>query len=198
MSIAGAVLASPALAGPEGGVVVEGEATITYGENSIVIQQNSDRVIIEWQSFDVGANESVNFIQPSELAAALNRVLSGEASVILGSLTANGQITLVNPAGTFGAFMNIDVAAITATTLDIINTNFMAGDLVFDQYDDRFADASVTNDGTITVGDRGLAPWWRRGWRTTASSRRVPCGGAGVGHGGDDRLLRRRSGQLSR
>ncbi|MEZ5668476.1 MAG: filamentous hemagglutinin N-terminal domain-containing protein [Alphaproteobacteria bacterium] len=153
-----ALAAGPALAGPEGGVVIEGDATITYGTNTVTIEQNSERVIIEWQSFDVGANESVNFIQPSELAAALNRVLSGEASVILGSLTANGQITLVNPAGiAFGASANIDVAAITATTLDIINTNFMAGDLVFDQYDDRFADASVTNDGTITVGDRGLA-----------------------------------------
>ncbi|MEZ5670560.1 MAG: filamentous hemagglutinin N-terminal domain-containing protein [Alphaproteobacteria bacterium] len=84
LSIVGAsILPVPALALPQDGNVIEGDATITYGENSIVIQQNSDRVIIEWQSFDVGANESVNFIQPSELAAALNRVLSGEASVIL-------------------------------------------------------------------------------------------------------------------
>ncbi len=149
---------SIALALPQDGNVVEGQAEIIYGSNSVEIVQGSDRVIIEWSSFDVGVDESVNFVQPSQLASALNRVLSGQSSAILGSLTGNGQITIVNPAGIhFGATANVDVAAITATTIDIINANFMANNLAFDQFNDDFANATVTNDGSITVQDSGLA-----------------------------------------
>ncbi len=149
---------SIALALPQDGTVVEGQAEIIYGSNSVEIVQGSDRVIIEWSSFDVGVDESVNFVQPSQLASALNRVLSGQSSAILGSLTGNGQITIVNPAGIhFGATANVDVAAITATTIDIINANFMANNLAFDQFNDDFANATVTNDGSITVQDSGLA-----------------------------------------
>ncbi len=158
-AVAGAIAApSIALALPQDGNVVEGQAEIIYGSNSVEIVQGSDRVIIEWSSFDVGVDESVNFVQPSQLASALNRVLSGQSSAILGSLTGNGQITIVNPAGIhFGATANVDVAAITATTIDIINANFMANNLAFDQFNDDFANATVTNDGSITVQDSGLA-----------------------------------------
>ena len=158
-AMVGASLAAsnPAYALPQGGSVVEGDATITYGENSVTIAQNSAHVIIEWDSFDTAAGESVHFDQ-AEFMAALNRILSGQATRFDGALTGAGSITIVNQAGiAFGAGANIDVGAITATTLDIINSNFMADNLVFDQYDSAFADASVTNDGTITVADQGLA-----------------------------------------
>src|SRR5690606_15553948 len=83
---------------------------------------------------------------------------SGEVTRFDGTLTGAGHITIVNRAGiAFGSTANIDVGAITATTLDIINANFMADRLVFDQYDPAFADASVTNAGRITVADQGLA-----------------------------------------
>ncbi|MGF1627372.1 MAG: filamentous hemagglutinin N-terminal domain-containing protein, partial [Alphaproteobacteria bacterium] len=155
--VGSSLLSSAAYALPQGGTVIEGDATISYGENSVVINQGSSHVIIEWQSFDIAAHESVHFDQAAFMAA-LNRVLSGEASVILGSLTGAGSITLVNPAGiAFGAGAHVDVGAITASTLDILNQNFMADQLVFDQYDPNFATASVTNAGTITVADQGLA-----------------------------------------
>jgi filamentous hemagglutinin family protein len=154
---ASSLLPGVAWALPQGGTVVEGDATIAYGEDSVTITQGSSHVIIEWDSFDIGANESVHFDQAAFMAA-LNRVLSGEASQILGSLTGAGSITIVNQAGiAFGAGANVDVGAITATTLDILNANFMADNLVFDQYDPAFATASVTNAGTITVADQGLA-----------------------------------------
>ena len=157
-AVVGAMAPSFALAGPQDGVVVEGQAEIVYGTNTVEIIQGSDRVIIEWSSFDVGVDESVNFVQPSHLSSALNRVLSGQPSAILGSLTGNGQITIVNPAGIhFGATAHVDVAAITATTIDIINANFMANNLAFDQFNDQFANATVTNDGSISVADSGLA-----------------------------------------
>ncbi len=147
--------ADPAWALPTDGTVVEGQAEIIYGADSVTIQQGSDRVIIEWQTFDVGAHESVNFIQPHELAAALNRVLSGDASQILGSLSANGQVFISNPAGVvFGPDANVDVQSIVATSLDIMNDRFMAGgELVFDIAGDPTA--VIENRGTINAS--GLA-----------------------------------------
>ncbi len=147
--------ADPAWALPTDGTVVEGQAEIIYGQDSVTIQQGSDRVIIEWQTFDVGSHESVTFIQPHELAAALNRVLSGDASQILGSLSANGQVFISNPAGVvFGPDANVDVASIVATSLDIMNDRFMAGGrLEFDIAGDPTA--VVENRGTINAS--GLA-----------------------------------------
>jgi filamentous hemagglutinin family protein len=155
--VASTLMSSVAWALPQGGTVVEGDATIAYGESSVTITQGSSHVIIEWESFDTAAGESVHFDQAAFMAA-LNRVLSGEATQFLGSLTGAGSITIVNQAGiAFGPGSNVDVGAITATTLDILNANFMADQLVFDQYDPAFATASVTNAGTITVADKGLA-----------------------------------------
>ncbi|MEZ5666489.1 MAG: filamentous hemagglutinin N-terminal domain-containing protein [Alphaproteobacteria bacterium] len=89
--------------------------------------------------------------------------------MILGSLSGAGSITLVNPAGiSFGASATVDVGAITATTLDILNSRFMADELVFDGYNDRFATASVINDGTITWRTRAWRRWLCLAWQTTA------------------------------
>ncbi len=147
--------ASPTWALPTDGAVVEGQAEIEYGAESVTIRQGSDRVIIEWQTFEVAANERVTFVQPHALAAALNRVLSGEASEILGSLSSNGQIFISNPAGVvFGPDAEIDVASIVATSLDIMDDRFMVGGrLEFDIAGDPTA--VVENRGTINAS--GLA-----------------------------------------
>ena len=76
---------------PQGGQVAAGSATITSGVNATDINQASQRSVINWNGFEVGANESVNFYQPSQTAIALNRI-SGGASQINGSINANGQV----------------------------------------------------------------------------------------------------------
>ena len=139
---------------PTAGNVVDGSANIVYGDNSVVIEQGSDRVIIEWESFDIGVGEVVNFVQPSDFASALNRVLNGGTTEILGALSANGQIVISNPAGiNFGASAQVDVGSIVATSLDIMNDRFMAGEMVFDRPGN--ADAVVENHGSINAS--GLA-----------------------------------------
>ncbi|WP_026186238.1 filamentous hemagglutinin N-terminal domain-containing protein [Thioalkalivibrio thiocyanodenitrificans] len=118
-----------ALADPVGGNVVRGEAVITRPDQSTtLIDQSSQRAVIDWQSFNIGAGELVRFIQPGRDAATLNRVTGGSASEILGALEANGQVFLVNPQGIlFGAGARVDVHGLVATTLDIDNDAFMAG-----------------------------------------------------------------------
>src|SRR5690348_4013033 len=82
-------------ANPQGGQVRAGGATITSTPGRTEINQSSDRVIIDWQGFSIGANEITRFNQPGSGAAALNRVTGGNPSEILGQLQANGKILLI-------------------------------------------------------------------------------------------------------
>src|ERR1043165_3030687 len=146
---------SPAWANPQGGTVRAGSATVTSSGGRTEINQSSDRVIIDWQGFSIGANEITRFNQPSSGAAALNRVTGGDPSQILGQLQANGKILLINPNGIlFGAGSKIDVAGLVATTANIANDDFMAKRLSFAQPGN--GNAAVVNRGTITVKEGGL------------------------------------------
>ena len=118
----------------------------------MVITQTTANVAINWQRFDVRAGESVTFVQPSSSAVALNRVIGADPSTILGSLSANGNVFLVNPNGIlFGRGASVNVGGLVASTLAIGDADFMARDY-------RFAgngSGSVSNAGTIQARDGG-------------------------------------------
>jgi filamentous hemagglutinin family protein len=147
---------SLAHANPQGGVVTQGAATITQPDaKTVQVNQSSNRAVIDWRSFSIAADETTRFVQPSSSAIALNRVTGDQVSQILGKLQANGQIILVNPNGiVFGADSKIDVAALVASTANIKNENFMAGNLRFDI--PGKVNAQIINQGTITAADGGL------------------------------------------
>src|SRR4029077_9561949 len=86
--------ALPALAGPNGGVVVGGSATIQrQGSANVTVNQFSDKAIINWNLFNIGVGEKTTFNQPNSNSIALNRVVGGLGpSEILGTLTANGKV----------------------------------------------------------------------------------------------------------
>ena len=145
-----------ALAQPSGGNVVAGQGSITQNGTHTQIDQGSGRLIIEWDSFDTSAQDTVRFVQPGRDAIALNRVLSGQATQFDGSLFANGNVIIVNGAGIhFGATSIVDVGGLIASTSDITNSNFLSDRFIFDQ--PGLSDAMVTNAGTITARDAGLA-----------------------------------------
>jgi hypothetical protein len=57
--------AAPAAAGPQGPTVVGGAATVQgQGGPAVVVNQSSSSAIINWNTFNIGANESVRFNQP--------------------------------------------------------------------------------------------------------------------------------------
>jgi len=149
---------TPALSNPEGGQAVAGSASIVQSSPSrLDVIQHSERAIIDWRKFSIDPSEHTNFQQPSASAAALNRVTGGDASSILGRLTANGQVFLVNPNGVFfGRGSQVDVAGLVATTADIRNQNFLDGRYVFDQPSDK-PNALVVNQGHIEVAENGFA-----------------------------------------
>ncbi len=117
---------------PTGGNVVAGTATISQSANAVNIQQSSNRAIINWNSFNVGANAQVNFNQPNSSAVTLNRVTGATPSQIDGVIRANGQVIFSNPNGiTFGKGAQVDAGAVIATTMDISNKDFMDGKSTF-------------------------------------------------------------------
>src|SRR3982751_3149466 len=78
---------------PEGAQVVAGQASVsTPSANALVVNQASDKAVLSWQSFNIGAGQSMQFVQPGAASVALNRVIGNSASSIFGSLNANGQV----------------------------------------------------------------------------------------------------------
>ncbi len=140
--------ASPIRANPMGESVVTGSASFETNGSTLQIV-TSDRVIINWQDFSIGSGELTRLIQPSSSSAALNRVVSGNLSSILGNLEANGQVYLINPNGILiGSGARINVGTFTASTLDIADAEFMGGgDLSFS----GASTAAIENFGTINA-----------------------------------------------
>jgi filamentous hemagglutinin family protein len=154
MTAIAAALALPrfALANPTGGVVVGGAATISSTGSVTNVVQSTNRAIINWQTFSIATGETVNFLQPSALSVTLNRVIGNEQSIIAGALNANGRVFLVNSAGVlFTKDAQVNVGGLVASTLDISNSNFMAGNYTFS----GSSSASVVNRGTLNAADGG-------------------------------------------
>ena len=147
-----------AAAGPEGGTVVGGAATIQgQGGPAVIVNQSTSSAVINWNTFNIRANESVRFNQPSASSVALNRVTGGLGpSEIMGSLTANGRVFIINRDGIlFGPGSVVNTAGFLATTNDIKNADFMAGRYNFNI--PGRPDASIVNQGRITATSGGFA-----------------------------------------
>lgn len=106
---------------PTGEQVNPADATISRSADGTTmnINQHVDRVSIDWTSFSIGANETVNFNQPNADSIALNRVIGTDAPVseIYGHLNANGKVFLINQSGIlFAEGASINVSGLVAST----------------------------------------------------------------------------------
>lgn len=147
-------LAGPALANPNGATVVSGSATISSAGNTLTIT-NTPNAIINWQDFSIGVNETTRFIQQSATSAVLNRITGGNPSQILGTLQSNGRVFLINPAGImFGKDAVVDVAGLVASTLNITDTDFLAGKHIYNA--NTVNAGNVTNAGQIRTPSGGF------------------------------------------
>ena len=137
---------------PEGGVISSGQGNIEALASGLTVNQASDWMSVDWQSFSIGENRNVNFSQPNASSVALNRVVGGNPSEILGGLTANGRVFLVNPAGiTFGAGAEVNVGSLVASTLDVVSADQGRGSFKLQGVSDR----AVVNRGQINARDGG-------------------------------------------
>ena len=60
---------------------------------------NSGNNILGYDSFNISAGDTAYFVRPSGIASVLNRINSDTPSQILGTLSSNGIVYLVNPSG---------------------------------------------------------------------------------------------------
>ncbi|EAX3659026.1 filamentous hemagglutinin N-terminal domain-containing protein [Salmonella enterica] len=139
---------------PTGGQVVAGSGSISSAGSRMTVQQHSDRMVATWSTFDIGKGQTVEFVQPGQAAVALNRVTGGRESQIMGTLKANGQVMLVNPAGVlFGQGAQVNTAGLVATTKNISNEDFLRGTYRFSG--GAAAGAEVVNQGSLTTTAQG-------------------------------------------
>jgi filamentous hemagglutinin len=132
---AGAVLPVPCAVGACGSsgpskFVTAGAATAVATQNSLTVSQTSNSAVLNWSSFDIGANGSVLFKQPGASAIALNRIFEGSPSQIFGKLDANGQVYLLNLNGfLFGSTATVNVGSLLVSSLplSLTDANFANG-----------------------------------------------------------------------
>ncbi|MGY4675384.1 two-partner secretion domain-containing protein [Ursidibacter arcticus] len=143
---------------PIGENITHGTATIERSNNAMTINQSSNVVSIDWNSFDIGAQNSVEFKQPTSLSIAHNRVTGGNASEIQGKLTANGRVFLSNPNGViFSKTAEVNVGALLATTKELENTQSNLEQKNFRFIRKKADEGEVKNQGKITVnGQNGF------------------------------------------
>ncbi|HDL6958134.1 TPA: filamentous hemagglutinin N-terminal domain-containing protein [Yersinia enterocolitica] len=120
------VFALPSL--PVNGNIVFGQGNMDVNNTTLTVTQQSDKLAINWGSFDIAQGNNVIYNQPGQQSIALNRVIGRDASQIYGNLKANGQVFLLNPNGIlFGKGAQVDVGALVASTKSMSNHDFISG-----------------------------------------------------------------------
>ncbi|HIB1519979.1 TPA: filamentous hemagglutinin N-terminal domain-containing protein [Salmonella enterica subsp. enterica serovar Muenchen] len=148
----GMALANPDL--PTGGQIVGGQGSISTSGNQMTIHQQTQNMATNWHSFDIGKNNTVQFVQPDSSSVALNRVTGGSGSQIMGTLKANGQVFILNPNGVlFGKDARVNVAGLVASTKNINTADFMKGQYTLSGSGNP--GAQVVNQGSLTTSKGG-------------------------------------------
>jgi filamentous hemagglutinin family protein len=139
-------------ANPAGEQVVGGAATFQRDGNKLTVNQATDRLAVNWQSFNIGAGETTHFNMPSSTSAALNRVIGGNPTSIYGSLSANGILYLINPSGILvGPGGTVNAASFMASTLDVSTEQFMNAKSGAGMSFVGTSGESIINQGNITA-----------------------------------------------
>ncbi|MCK6454806.1 MAG: filamentous hemagglutinin N-terminal domain-containing protein, partial [Alphaproteobacteria bacterium] len=102
----------------------------------MTIRQESQKAVLNWNSFDIDRGHSVTFSHPSASAATLNKIGGADPSVIRGMLKAvardtggtGGTIYLINRNGIlFAEGAQVNVGGLTASALDVADDVFENG-----------------------------------------------------------------------
>ena len=154
LSLSGTVSALDPGALPTKGKITSGNGSISTSGSKMTVKQTTPNMIANWRTFNIGTKASVTFKQPSSSATALNKIYDQNPSQILGKLSSNGNIYLINPSGiVFGEGSQINVGGLVASSLNISDSNFLAGKYVFTNNGKA---GSVLNQGNINAINGGV------------------------------------------
>jgi len=147
------LLPGVAAAEPRGGEVISGDATVTQTGNDTLIETTTHRTRMRWQGFDIAVDESVHVQQPNTRSTLVNQVNDASVTTIDGSLTSNGRVWILNPAGVyFGGTAIVEVAGLVAAAGAITDEAYVIGARHFHELQ-----GDVVNHGEIRAGDGGVA-----------------------------------------
>ncbi|EJB6532818.1 filamentous hemagglutinin N-terminal domain-containing protein, partial [Salmonella enterica] len=139
---------------PTGGQIVGGQGSISTSGSQMTIHQQTQNMATNWHSFDIGRNNTVQFVQPDSSAVALNRVTGASGSQIMGTLKANGQVFILNPNGVlFGKGARVNVGGLVASTKNLSTADFMNGQYTLSGSGNP--GAQVVNQGSLTTSKGG-------------------------------------------
>ena len=137
---------------PTGGEISSGIGAITQSDATTTVTQSSQQLSLDWQSFNILAHETVNFVQPSSTSVAVNRILDTNGTRILGQLNATGQLYLINPNGIlFGQGSQVSASGLIASALDLNNADFSGNSQTFSGN----GSGGVINQGNLIAGNHG-------------------------------------------
>ena len=128
--------------------------------NLVTIKQTDQQAVLNWKTFNVGRNTTVNFDQSAGGSdtgkwIAFNKVTdpSGQPSKILGSIKADGQVYIINGNGIiFGAGSQVNTHTLVASALPI-NDNLISRGLL-NNPDAQFLFSSTA----LAAGSKGPTP----------------------------------------
>ena len=137
-----------------------GQANAVINDHVMTINQITDKATIDWKSFNIDKGYTVNFVQPSSASVALNNIHQGDASQIMGSITANGQVYLFNQNGfIFGKDSVVDTNSLVVTALNISDEAFKAGIIrVFDDNPNASIDKKAALNGNTNDPKTAVNP----------------------------------------
>ncbi|MFH0133814.1 filamentous hemagglutinin N-terminal domain-containing protein [Variovorax sp. VaC1] len=138
---------------PTGWSVTSGSVSIVRNGTTLNINQGTPQALVNFATFNVGADALVDIRQPGSTSALLARTIGGDPSLIYGQIKANGALWLINPAGIMvGPGARIDVGSFIASTLNVNDSDFLAGRLTFKA---GATAGEIRNAGTITTASGG-------------------------------------------
>ena len=144
-------------AAPSLNQVTNGNATITQsgGGDTTTITQTTPNATIDWHSFNVVESQAVVFNQPSTQSLAINNILDANPSQILGSITANGRIVLLNPNGFyFGANSSVSAHTFIAAATSNSNATYNSLTNTLSINNNDTITGTITLNGTITTTNK--------------------------------------------
>ncbi len=176
-----------------GSISIPAMPTVTMSNgiatSTLSITQQSKGAIVDWDSFNIGKNAAVEFLNPTfgKQSVTLNRVTGTSPSQIFGQLHADGTVFLINPQGiTFAAGSSVSVGGLVASTLDISNNDFNKGvannHFVFNGTPPG-NDAAISNAGNIAASSGGTIALLGADAVTNSGTITAPRGTVALGTG---------------
>nr|WP_320191734.1 filamentous haemagglutinin family protein [uncultured Desulfobacter sp.] len=140
-------------------VLVSGQTQSGWSASSdsenhyLQVDQTDEKVVIKWESFDIGSDSHTHFEQVDG-GVALNRIYDKSPSQIYGKLTATSSIYLVNQNGIlFGEGSRTNIGSIVASSLNIAEDDLQDG--IWKYQAEDYDAGDVANRGTIASSTGG-------------------------------------------